>query len=125
MPGSGSALLVNFLCHRIAKDTANMRINKLSGSICAMLVAGVMSSVAVAQTGTRTQPSEPAGQSWIPYTSYGYVGGSVGRTNYDLAGCVPGFSCDDKATGLKLYTGGRFSRHFGVELGYVYLGEVD
>jgi OmpA-OmpF porin, OOP family len=76
-------------------------------------------------TGSRSMSaSEPARSSWIPYTSYGYVGASVGRTNYDLGGCVA-FSCDDQATGFKLYTGGRFSRYVGIELGYVNLGDAD
>ena len=68
--------------------------------------------------------SGPASPSWIPGTSYGYIGGSVGRSDYDLGGCL-GFSCDDKVTGFKLFTGGRFSRYFGVELGYFNLGEAD
>jgi hypothetical protein len=53
------------------------------------------------------------------------VGASVGRTNYDSGGCIALFSCDDVATGFKLYTGGRLSRYFGVELGYVNLGNAD
>jgi len=76
-----------------------------------------------AQTSGSSSTSTPS-SSWIPGTSYGYVGGSVGRTDYDSGGCL-GFSCDNNATGFKLFTGGRFSRYFGVELGYVNLGNAD
>lgn len=61
--------------------------------------------------------------SWIPWTSYGYVGGGVGGALYD-DNCTAGFRCDRNDTGWKLFTGGKFSRYFGVELGYVNLGEA-
>jgi len=92
----------------------------------AVALGATTSLAAYAQTSGSVsgQTSGSPSGSWIPGTSYGYVGGSVGRTDYDLGGCV-GFSCDDKATGFKLFTGGRFSRYFGIELGYVNLGEAD
>ena len=58
-------------------------------------------------------------RSWIPLTSYGYVGGNIGMTDLKLPGCSPGASCDDSGTGFKVYTGGQFSRIFGVEASYV------
>jgi len=67
-------------------------------------------------------PAQSRPQSWIPYTSYGYVG--VGQSNYDI-NCTPGFSCDDTDTGFKIFTGGKFSRIFGVEAAYVYLGKAE
>lgn len=66
-------------------------------------------------------PSASRPQSWIPYTSYGYVGVGIGQSNYAI-NCAPGFSCDDTDTGYKIFTGGKFSRFFGVEAAYVYLG---
>ncbi len=69
-------------------------------------------------------PSASRPQSWIPYTSYGYVGVGVGHSNFDI-NCAPGFSCDDTETGLKIFTGGKFSRMFGVEAAYVYLGKAE
>ncbi|MEO8164294.1 MAG: outer membrane beta-barrel protein [Betaproteobacteria bacterium] len=61
--------------------------------------------------------------SWIPYTSYGYVGLGAGRSDFELGQCSPAFSCDNRDIGYKLYTGGKFSRLFGVEAGLVYLGQ--
>lgn len=87
----------------------------------AVIALGFTTSVSVfAQTGS----SDKSSQSLVPFTSYGYAGASIGRTDYNLGGCTA-LSCDDKATGFKLYTGGRFSRYLGVELGYVNFGEVD
>jgi OmpA-OmpF porin, OOP family len=95
--------------------------------VCTLSALSVASSfnASAQMTGSpSTSASETSRSSWIPYTSYGYVGASVGRTNYDLGGCIA-FSCDDQATGFKLYTGGRFSRYVGIELGYVNLGDAD
>ena len=64
-------------------------------------------------------------RSFLPYTSYGYVGASIGQSHIDLGSCAPGLACDNQGTGYKVFTGGRFSRVFGVELGYVNLGDAD
>ncbi len=64
-------------------------------------------------------------RSYIPYTSYGYVGLGAGRSEYDLGSCSPAFNCDDRDVGYKLYTGGKLSRVLGVEAGLVYLGEAE
>lgn len=104
---------------------------KSNSKLCQVAAISVVSAVtsfgAHAQmTGSPSlQTAEPASRSWLPYTANGYVGGSVGRTNYDAGGCVAFFSCDDEATGFKIYTGGRFSRYFGLELGYVNLGNAN
>lgn len=63
-------------------------------------------------------------RSFIPYTSYGYVGANVGQSDYELGGCAPGTSCEGQDTGFKIYTGGQINRIFGVELSYVDLGTV-
>jgi len=63
--------------------------------------------------------------SWIPLTSYGYVGANIGESHIDLGTCAPGLACDNQGTGYKVYTGGKFSRILGVELGYVNLGDAD
>lgn len=69
-------------------------------------------------------PSERP-HSWIPMTSYGYVGLSLGQATYDL-NCSPGFACnDDSDIAGKLYTGGKINRMFGVELAYVNLGKAE
>ena len=61
-------------------------------------------------------------RSWIPGTSYGYLGLGAGPSKYE-GGCGPGFGCDNEDTGYKIFTGGKFSRIIGVEAGYVYLGK--
>jgi opacity protein-like surface antigen len=61
--------------------------------------------------------------SWIPGTSYGYVGVNLGRSEYDL-NCIGGFECDDGGFAGKIYTGGKFNRMFGVEVAYVNLGQA-
>jgi OOP family OmpA-OmpF porin len=98
---------------------------------CALLTAGAWTG-AIAQTSTPDSVSsalggwdDPAGTrpgSWLPYTSYGYVGGGVGKSKYDTS-CAPGFSCDHTDIGFKIFTGGKISRIVGVEVGYVYLGK--
>lgn len=82
-------------------------------------------SASAQMTGSSGSAKETSRSSWIPGTTYGYAGASVGRTNYDFGGCVALVTCDDVATGFKLYTGGRFSRYVGVEVGYVNLGNAD
>lgn len=59
--------------------------------------------------------------SWIPWTSYGYAGAGLGTSFYDN-NCTAGFNCDRHDVDGKIFTGGKFSRYFGVELGYVNLG---
>jgi len=98
----------------------------------ALLAAGAWTG-AMAQTTTPDSVSSALGGwddvagtrpgSWLPYTSYGYVGGGIGRSKYDVS-CAPGFSCDDSDVGYKIFTGGKVSRIVGVEVGYVYLGKA-
>jgi len=67
-------------------------------------------------------PSASRPTSWLPYTSYGYVGAGIGHSKYDLGSCAPGFTCDNTDIGYKVFTGGKVSRILGLEAGYVYLG---
>ncbi len=61
----------------------------------------------------------------IPYTSHGYIGLNLGRSDYNLGCGVGGFGCDTKDNAVNIYTGGMFNRYFGAELGYVNLGKMD
>lgn len=63
-------------------------------------------------------------RSWVPFTSFGYAGGSVGQSSFDPS-CTPGFSCSDNGTGFKLYTGGQLWQMLGLEVGYVNLGKFE
>jgi hypothetical protein len=89
------------------------------------LTALVTAAAAGVQAQSTTGTSSPGdgSRSWLPYTQYGYVGGSIGRSDYEQDNCL--LLCDDRATGFKLFSGGQVSQWFGVELSYVNLGEVD
>ncbi len=81
---------------------------------------------AFAQSSSDTWESGRANsRSWIPYTSYGYVGLNLGVGRYTTP-CAAGFKCDDNSNFAgKIYTGGLFSRVLGLELGYINTGNAD
>lgn len=62
--------------------------------------------------------------SWLPYTTSGYVGASIGQGELNTS-CVPGLSCEDPDTSGKIYTGGMFNPYLGMELGYIQWGDAD
>ncbi|MGC4061510.1 MAG: hypothetical protein QM749_11980 [Aquabacterium sp.] len=62
--------------------------------------------------------------SWLPYTTAGYIGLSVGNGKLNMA-CAPGLSCDDPNGAVSIYTGGMFTPYFGIQLGYFQLGNAD
>lgn len=76
----------------------------------------------------QTLPNEPTNagnssgnhESWIPYTSAGYVGLSVGKGTLNTD-CVAGQSCGNPNSAFTFYTGGMFSPNGGVQLGYLQL----
>lgn len=56
-----------------------------------------------------------------------YVGAGAGMTSFDVCDDLAGLgltSCDDDDTGFKAYAGKSFTRNFGVEVGWVDLGEI-
>jgi len=63
----------------------------------------------------------------MPYQQgfWGYVGGNVGQSKFN-AGCPIG-NCngDWNDTTYKIYGGGKFNNIFGLEIGYVDMGEPD
>lgn len=66
------------------------------------------------------------GYSWLPYTTRGYVGISGGQAKLGDMACSPLYSCDDSSNRLiKVYTGGMFNEHFGLELAYFNTGNID
>lgn len=85
----------------------------------------IFSFFASAQTTSSTTYDNEQRYSWLPFTSHGYVGGSIGQATYDDLTCVGGSSCDDEDIGFKIFTGGRIKNILGIELGYINLGEVD
>lgn len=81
------------------------------------LVAAAMVPAAASAQNTWSSP----GSSWLPGTTYGYVGASALRSSFDND-CVTGFNCDDHAAGFKVYTGGMLNPFFGLEVGYLRTG---
>ena len=62
--------------------------------------------------------------SYIPYTTAGYVGASLGQSKYKLGNGNGAYGFDNKDTAGKLYLGGMFNPNFGLELGYINFGEA-
>lgn len=88
------------------------------------LPLAVLPFAAGAQTPT-AQNASGSNNSWLPYTTNGYIGVNLGESRFDNENCVFGFSCNDKSDDLagKIYVGGMFNPHFGVEVGYVNVGK--
>jgi hypothetical protein len=80
---------------------------------------------AAAQSTSATPTATPSTGLRMPYQRdfWGYVGGSVGRSDFDV-GCV-GLSCDEQGVGFKLHAGGKFNNALGMEIGYVNLGHAE
>jgi opacity protein-like surface antigen len=92
---------------------------------CVATLAALTSTAALAQTTTASGDSSYSGaDSWLPYTTAGYIGLSVGNGKLNTS-CVAGQSCDDPNGAVHIYTGGMFSPYFGVQLGYFQLGNAD
>lgn len=87
--------------------------------------SGSMNTASPDGTGRWSDGETSRPRSWIPFTSYGYVGANIGLSDLSLPGCAPGASCDDSGNGFKVYTGGQFSRIFGVEATYVQFLSLD
>lgn len=94
--------------------------------VAVAVTLAVSSVTAMAQSGSGTTTTRSGTGYYMPYerSFWSYVGGAVGRSDYDF-GCRAGFPCDTKATGLKLFTGGKFSEFAGIEASYVFLGNAD
>lgn len=77
-------------------------------------------------TTTTTSSFDDSRYSLLPGTRGGYVGLNIGKPEYDSScGAIAGLSCDDPDVSWRIYTGGMFNPFFGVELGYVDMGEAD
>lgn len=92
-----------------------------------ILATSVASAVALPAAGqsTTTAPNAGTNELHMPYQTgfWNYIGGTVGRSDYDI-GCAPD-ACDNNATGLKVFAGGKLYNILGLELAYVNLGRVD
>lgn len=87
------------------------------------LALACCATLASAQTPDRTAMGERS--SFIPYTQQGYIGLSGGQSKYDLNTGPIGWDSDDSGSAAKVYAGGYFNPHFGLELGYLNFGHAD
>lgn len=67
---------------------------------------------------------DPARESWIPYTSSGYIGISGGKPDLNTD-CVAGQRCDDPDSAWAIYLGGQFNPYLGLQVGYLQLQDAD
>ena len=89
--------------------------------LAAVVVAALAGTAVQAQT---TSSSYDTGRkSWIPYTTNGYVGLSVGKPHYSIN--CGGFGCDQPSVSGNVYLGGMFNPYVGAEVGYVHFGDAD
>jgi len=99
---------------------------------CAALSVSTTHALAQGESNGNSQqplPTEPTSagpskSSWMPYTTSGYVGLSVGNAKLDTD-CVAGLNCDDPKSNFHVYTGGMFSPYLGLQVGYLYLNNAD
>jgi OOP family OmpA-OmpF porin len=95
-------------------------------ALVALAFAAITPAYAQTQPGTPSGTSAPSASdsNWrMPYQKdfWGYVGGAIGQSDYDLSSCG---GCDDTKFGYKIFAGGRVKNIFGAEIGFVDLGKV-
>lgn len=84
--------------------------------------------LALTATAVQAQTANRGGtrDSFIPRTTEGYFGLSLGKSSYDInGGSAPGLTFDDSDTAGKIYTGGYFNRNLGLEFGYLNMGKAE
>ncbi len=99
--------------------------------LMATAIAAAFSALPAAQAQTPSSSASSTSSAWtahnwrMPYQRnfWGYVGGSVGRSYWDVD-CIGTGECDDRGVGFKLQAGGSFNEVIGLELGYVHLGHA-
>ena len=94
---------------------------------CRTIVVGIALALWAAGAAAQSDASASADGSTY-YTPnqrgfWSYGGGAIGGSDYGLT-CQPGYGCDTRDLGLKLYAGGKFSEFTGLEGSYVYLGDA-
>lgn len=88
-----------------------------------IIVASSTVVLAMAATTSHAQQTGSSASFADSISNSSYVGLNAGRSRFDRDGCL--FTCDETDAGYKLYGGGMFSRHLGLELGYVDLGSAN
>ncbi len=100
-----------------------MTMNKKTASFSAALLTAVLATSQPALAQSRSTSDN--GYSLLPYTNSGYVGLSLGTTDFKTrCGANPALTCDDSKGAFHLFTGGLANPYWGVELGYVHSGNA-
>jgi OOP family OmpA-OmpF porin len=106
------------VCHFLGVIVKPSKYIFSSLAIAAAALAGV--SGASAQT---TTSSASGNTSWYAPNS-AYIGLNAGQSNY-RQGCGTGaFSCGDKDDAYSIYGGSMLNNNFGLELGYLNMGDI-
>lgn len=97
--------------------------------LIALAVALGAATAAQAQSGTSGAAAGGGGydmnrSSWIPYTTNGYIGLNLGRSDFKSGCGVLGQPCDRKDTMGHVYLGGYFKPNVGAEIGYFDMGDA-
>lgn len=95
-----------------------------SGSSASGNYDNSMQSLPTEPTGAGYVNSSSPRYSWIPYTTSGYIGLSLGNGDID-ASCTPGLRCEDPHGAVHIYTGGMITPYIGVQLGYFRLDDTE
>ena len=97
-------------------------MKKSSHIFSAIAVAAALASGMNAQAQTSSSTSSGNGSWYAP--SGGYIGLNAGQSNF-RQGCGTGlFSCGDKDDAFSVYGGTMLNPNFGVELGYLDMGNI-
>lgn len=86
-------------------------MNRMKALLAAILPASILAVSA---------PAIAQGQSDAGW----YIGGSYGKSSYSFSGVPAGVSVDDSDTGLKIFGGFQFTKHWGAEAAYVDFGDA-
>lgn len=104
----------------------NQRPPKQQAAVLRRCTAAVFLATAACAAQAQSSWVPAQGQSWLPYTTSGYVGIALGQGRYEDGACVAGFGCDKRSEWAgKIYTGGQVNPWLGAEIGYVHFGRVD
>ncbi len=93
----------------------------ISSLALAVAVLGAASAVQAQTSGNSTSSS--ASSSWYAPNS-SYIGFNAGQSSY-RQGCGTGaFNCGDKDDAYSIYGGSMLNNNFGLELGYIDMGDI-
>ena len=95
--------------------------NKSQNAIKLILAAATLT----AALGVQAQSSTPNNFSSVRAPGSGYIGLSVGKSDYSLDNGIDVFESDQGDTSYGIQLGNHFSTNFGVELGYTDFGSVN